>query len=75
MSKVSARSDLANTAIHNRFKGANNQIHLSTLLTFKNGCNTFKNGYPVKGAIANPVCISIGISALQLHFVTKSELA
>ncbi len=68
MSKLSTRAYLPNIDIYNRFKSANNQIHLSTLLTFK-------NGYPVKGAIANPVCISIGISALQLHFVTKSELA
>jgi hypothetical protein len=75
MSKLSTRAYLPNIDIYNRFKSANNQIHLSTPLTFKNVCNAFKNGYPVKGAIANPVCISIGISALQLHFVTKSELA
>jgi hypothetical protein len=54
MSKVSTRSDLANTAIHNQFKSAKNQIHLSTPLTFKNVCNAFKDGYILKGGITTP---------------------
>jgi hypothetical protein len=54
MSKVSTRAYLPNIDIYNRFKSANNQIHLSTPLTFKNVCNAFKNGYILKGGITTP---------------------